>query len=647
MESTIGFSGMDLFFTAWVFVVWLLALVGAGAGLVRILDPNLAAPADTRADANNFALLEWVVLRLALGTLVAVWVVAAGGKLGVLGPKWQSLWWSMTLLAVILLWRERPRDWIPQLSLFSSSWMERGAFGLFAFYFCLRFFVASFPSPHGDALLYHLVGPRLWHLHGAIQLDPNLPNALIANSWEYLYVWPVELIHRASPLSELLCVQIFSQWTHLLVGGLATALFLLLFLRAWVTNAAIIYLAVTAGIISSSLQWTMGLAKNDWGVIFWFFAGLYCIRLALIRERRRWLCLGGMFWGLALVAKLNAALVLFPMLLLLLPRFRQNKRFGMFSSLALILPSMALTAALILMRNWQETGTPFFPMFQTWWPSAWVSESWHAHIATNQPKQKIVSLGLFLKRGMDLAREGYGGFSAILGLALMVLLLVQRSSTEKPRPQKNQIFPLSLWLNAGWLSWVLFVISVGDDQEIRYLGAGILLLSTGGMLLIWQSLEKFGNRQSQTAFVCFACLILAATSRLPLHVLGSKHWPKSGVPAVESTSGGDAKLWLRLNAKGNERIIFVADNETYYLLDHPVTILTERPDLDRATRQEINLGPWLAAVAHVAPDARYVLDTRPSLGLSARFNTASDRERLLNATVFQGQTARVIDLKRL
>lgn len=190
------------------------------------------------------------------------------GHVGLLGMPGHWLFLAGLHLGLLFLPWSRFRE---ALVVFRSPWLN---FVLF-FIFGLRFLSAFLPQGHGDPLLYHLMGPRLWNLMGSVQLNPDLPIPFLAASWEYFSSMAPRALLPSSlepaSIPQLVAAQIFSQWIHLTWGlfGSIVVLRQLAEGRAGITSERRLALLLLALLFVPSLQWTGALAKNDCGMAFW------------------------------------------------------------------------------------------------------------------------------------------------------------------------------------------------------------------------------------------------------------------------------------------------------------------------------------------------------------------------------------------
>jgi hypothetical protein len=507
--------------------------------------------------------------------------------------------------------------------------VSRWVWAVFLFAAGVRALSAFLPQAHGDPLLYHLTGPRLWQLAGASRLAPDMPNAILAATWEYLYLWPQVFWADVTNVNHLLAAQIFCQWTHLLWGWLGAALVIERLTRGD-DSGPWRFLFPLAALFLASVQWTAGLAKNDAGVAFWCLGSWWLLERACAERKLRLFAAAGVLAGFAVTGKISAVLFLAPALLVSLGLFLGRARAkavagaGAFSGafLAGLLP--------VYLRNWHETGNPFFPMFTRYFPSPWISASWAAHFSAVHPGEETHRWHILLVRLGELGRESPLVFGwALLPLALAVPAVRRRLAGK------------SHWFLVSGLSFALFAACFSLDAEIRYLGATLILLAASGLAVLLAVAEALPGKGRAAGGWVLLVGILAA-SKLPTHLLWKFPKIAPGGAFLLTHTGGDSKAWLREHAAPGALIVFLNDNESYYLLGHRITMLTERPDLDAPTREEKSLAPFVRAICHFG-GATYLLESRSQTGLAVRFPSPA----LEPAVAFQGVSSRVYDLRIL
>lgn len=549
------------------------------------------------------------------------------GHLGLLGSGSKWLFLVFIHLGILMAPWGRARE---ALVLLRSPWLN----GILIFVFGLRFLSAYLPQGHGDPLLYHLMGPRIWNQMGAVHLSPDLPIPLLAATWEYFYLWP-QVLFTAEPASvhQLVVAQIFSQWIHLIWGlyGSIAVLNQLIGRRSWFSGEierAALFLAL---IFVPSIQWTAALAKNDCAVAFWSLGSWLFLREALATGWRRWWFLGGLFAGLAVSAKISAILFLIPLAAVIVGRYFMARKpiASLVPALLLAIGGSLLGAGPVYLRNWFETKNPFYTMFAKYFPGPWVSESWAAHFNTHQPSGGASWLEMMLMRLAQLGRE-----SPMLWLWLLLPVLFWKKSSRQALAEWGD------WIAIFALAYILMFVAVMHDAELRYLGASLWVAAVLAVCFGLLFIREFFPRWQRAGGIVIV-LALLGISKLPTHFLWKFFRTEPGAAFVLTHTGGEAKRWLRENA-GDRLVVIYGDNETYYLSTIRSTVLTERPDIDAATYKVSDVNEFMRGLC-ASSGAGLLLDVRGRTGLAVRFPEAQWQEGIL----FESGESRVYDLKKL
>ena len=616
IESSLGDSWWGIAFLFVLFCWFFAGSVGYGAWLRRRLLPE-----DTTLTRLSDAFLFASLLLWAAAT-----ALSAAGLLALL-PGWA--WWLVFLPGVVA-GRRLFLDLLRALG-------ERRVFAaVVVLIFLVRGLTAAVPAQHGDPLLYHLLGPRLWREAGGFTMHPDLPNALLASSWEILYVWPQLFWASSRPLFGLVEAHIFSQWLHLFLAWGGSALVVMrLFERE--VRPRWLPLVGLAALFVAGVQWTAALAKNDAGIAFWVLGAVAFFADGFRKEKAWPFLLSGAFAGLALSGKVTALLSLAPLLGALFLAAKPWRCWPLTAKGALAWTGGLLAgAAPVYLRNYVLSGNPFFPLFPKLFPSPWLSRSWEAHFAQVHPSSPLEALPRLWQRLPELWREN----PFVLLAALFLAIIAVRLALKRQKPDAGDVPAL---LVGAVAAYAVFVVTQAKEIELRYLGASLELLAAGGVFaaLRWSSGLPTGRLQAGVATL--VAIALLASSKLPLHVLHKMWKSPLGVEALSTHSAGEAKAWLRANA-GDSFTVVAGDNEMYYLTPLRAAVLTERPDLDAATHEAGNLASYLSAVCGLTK-ARFLLDARPTgpHGLEARFGAAA----LAPAKVFSAQGAHVYELGRL
>jgi len=223
-------------------------------------------------------------------------------------------------------------------------------------FFSAEFILNLTPPISRDALIHHLAIPKLWLKHGGFYEIP----------WaEYSY-YPVYI-----NMLYLVCLyfknDIVPKFIHL-GFGLGTGWLIYLYLkekfdRNWALLGMIIF------ITTPLVVWLSTSAYIDLGMTFFTTASV----LAFIRwrdseySRFKWVLISSFCMGIAVGSKYNALIAWFVMnLMLMLSYVRDtNKQIGAFQYGILFFIITALLASPWYLKNYLQTGNPFYPLFKS------------------------------------------------------------------------------------------------------------------------------------------------------------------------------------------------------------------------------------------------------------------------------------------
>ena len=215
------------------------------------------------------------------------------------------------------------------------------------------------PPTARDELTHHLAIPKLYARAGRIIEVPMAPYAYYPMLLDMLYIpfiyWGHDFIakHIHALFGFLTGLLIYAYLTRRLsrVYGLLGFFF-------FISTPAVLRLT----------HW----AYIDLGITFYSTAALLCLlRWSDGREARSWLFLAGLSLGFALATKPNgllAALLLGLLFVLVIGRGPRRPAASLVSELALSAGVTLLPFMPWLMKNWYQTGNPFYPAFGNFFP---------------------------------------------------------------------------------------------------------------------------------------------------------------------------------------------------------------------------------------------------------------------------------------
>ncbi|HEU4640243.1 MAG TPA: phospholipid carrier-dependent glycosyltransferase, partial [Candidatus Binatia bacterium] len=264
------------------------------------------------------------------------------------------------------------------------------------------------PPTARDELTHHLAIPKLYARAGRIIEVPMAPYAYYPMLLDMLYTpfiyWGYDFIakHIHALFGFLTGLLIYAYLTRRLsrVYGLLGFFF-------FISTPAVLRLT----------HW----AYIDLGITFYSTAALLCLlRWAEERENRAWLLLAGLSLGFALATKPNgllAALLLGLLLGLVIGRGPRTTAGSLVSELALFAGVTLLPFMPWLMKNWHQTGNPFYPSFGNFFP---------ARSASVIDAASFVGFGVFEKRHLLYDESIW----QILGLPLRVFISGQDDNPQ-------------------------------------------------------------------------------------------------------------------------------------------------------------------------------------------------------------------------
>jgi hypothetical protein len=302
---------------------------------------------------DGLSVLERAVMSAGLGLGCLGFVVFA---LGVVG---QLSYWGIggSLLVLVILTRRSIAIWgqtavrllgAAPAALGRCSRFERVWLALISWAFLIAVLLALAPSTAYDALMYHLMGPRLFLENGAIfpsttQWWINMPFLI-----ESGYLVGVAL--GGDTVARLLHLT----WALVLIGcTLALG-------SRWGQRSTGIWAAILLVGMPMLLLWAAD-ADIDFGWAAFEVLSLTCVLIGVEARQARWFVLGGVFSGLALGSKYIAIPgVVALLLVLVIFGFRKGVR-PLAASIGLFLLAAALVALPWYLKNWAWLGDPLFP----------------------------------------------------------------------------------------------------------------------------------------------------------------------------------------------------------------------------------------------------------------------------------------------
>ena len=351
------------------------------------------------------------------------------------------------------------------------------------------------PPTARDELTHHLAIPKLYARAGRIIEVPIAPYAYYPMLLDMLYTpliyWGYDFIakHIHALFGFLTGLLVYAYLTRRLsrVYGLLGFFF-------FISTPAVLRLS----------HW----AYIDLGITFYSTASLLCLlRWGEEREGWHWLTLAGLSLGFALATKPNgllAALLLALLFVLVIGRVPRDPLSRVVSALGLFAGLALLPFAPWVVKNWLQTGNPFYPLFGGFFA---------ARNASVVDAASFVGLGIFEKRHLLYGESIW----QILGLPLRVFFTGQDDNPQyfdgvltpvlvvllpwafkgKWREEKKLIALFAF----GYLVLALFLI----DMRIRYI---LLIVPSLVVLLVYGIFNMYLSAKRPA--LLFATLIFFA-----------------------------------------------------------------------------------------------------------------------------------------
>jgi len=362
----------------------------------------------------------------------------------------------------------------------------------------LSLLLAFAPPISFDALLYHLVGPKLYIKEHRIWAVDNFP-LYFPSLMEMLFTWGM-----------LLKGDIVAKLIHYLYGLWAGAAIFLLAKR---------YLSSKVGWWSLALVWSMpmvwvlmGWAYTDLGLVLYELLAFFALLNWLDSKERKWLLLSGALSGFAMGVKYTSFVAPFSLALIIL--YEGIKERQRASSLLRSLFLFALLALLVAspwyLRNLYLVGNPFYPfIFEGKGWDHFLSR-WYEQLGTGLGLSwRIIALPLTVTLGTQ-DETFYDGRTGPLILALLPLLFLARLT---PRDEKRTVVNYLLFLFlAQFVFWNWGVMRSQSLFQARLLLPGLVFLC----IALAQSIEEsdFSWPQFSLARFVTAVVVLALSLNL-------------------------------------------------------------------------------------------------------------------------------------
>ena len=289
-----------------------------------------------------------------------------------------------------------------------TNWVGRSLWAAILVFLIVEIILGLLPPTSRDELTHHLAIPRLYAKAGSIVEVPMAPYAyypmlldMLYTPWVYWgYDFVPKLIHGLfAYLTGLLLYAYLSRRMNPVYGLLGFFLF------------------ISTPVIARLSHW----GYIDLGITFHTTVTLLAlVRWREERESLMWLALAALSLGFALATKPNglvAALLIASLFLLVVVKTPRKSFVAIAREMALFGIGTALPFLPWLMKNWFQTGNPFYPL---------LGNLFSFHIASGAVSTGFSGLGVFDKRELL-----YGeGVWQLVGLPLRIFFFGQDDNPQ-------------------------------------------------------------------------------------------------------------------------------------------------------------------------------------------------------------------------
>lgn len=261
-----------------------------------------------------------------------------------------------------------------------TSWLGRWLWAASFGFLLIAVLLSLVPPTARDELTHHLSIPRLYARAGRIIEVPMAPYSYYPMLLDMLYTpWLVWGYDSVPKLVHALFGYLTGLLLYAYLARRLNSVYGLLGFLFWISIPLVLRLS----------HW----AYVDLGMVFYTTSAFFCLlRWREEKNRLSWLAFSGLAAGFAVATKPNglvACLLLFFLLAWQLPKERQGRFGAMVSDLGLFLVAVLLPCVPWLVKNWYQTGNPFFPLLGGFFAAQGPSVSAPSH---------YVSLGVLTKR---------------------------------------------------------------------------------------------------------------------------------------------------------------------------------------------------------------------------------------------------------
>ena len=575
-----------------------------------------------------------------LGTVGGALTMMAMGHLHLLGPTFNPLTMVLASLGPLLksyLTRQQNTG-----SLFSFK-MENHWPVLFWMTPLLIFFGYSVAllNYNPDPMYYQLLAPRVWFNQGEIFFNPRFPYLFQAGYWEYLFLWANSWV-GSSPFSKpqegLIEVQLFCQWIHFFLGFMASALLInTLFIKrinSPIWRAGIIY----AGLLTFCTAFTISVAKSDYGLLSWSIFSFLILAEETGPLTRNKLLTCGLILGMTLSNKIPTVFTIGPILgLYSILWIKKSGWKPALRDLSLLGVGILAGMAPLLIRNWIFTNNPFYPIFNSLFPSPYITPSMAEYLDMFKVQDALFSFNRIAANFKEFFHQNF--------IFIGFLFLIPFYKTFKNEDTPIKVLTLSLLI-----ATVCFAILTKDNRKAwRVTGMPPIFwncLCVYGIAKIFETKEHYFSLQDRkiiSALFVSLMLIPEIGYYWFLTDLGMKN-PSDRMMRGNAT---DSKQWIRQNAQADDLILTGSDAELYYVSHLNVRIINHDIEMDPVVFYEKSTKKVMKFLAETK--VKYFIDD--GIFFLPIGRTLAQIRPIIKAypeaAVYIGQDSRVIDFQKL
>jgi len=466
-------------------VAFLFTLAGGGLGRRLLRGESLAAPGERIAVQ---AALGWGVMGLAMLGL------------GVAGLYYPAMIWALTVLALILLWRD-VRGWLADWVLALRAVWSPGRFGLLASLFVwltlsLGLLRALAPPTMWDALVYHLTLPKLYAQAHGVRIDADILFTGMPQLTEMLYT-------AATLMRGAVAAQTLGWFFGMIVVlGLTAHTSELLGERMGVLAPTILFSSFTLAI---ELAWAYG----DLFLVLVALALVIVLRQWRLDRPGRWLWLAGVLGGLAVGCKYTGVLVPLAGAALIASQsfWGERQRLGVVGRDVALFAGITFAVFLPwLIKNWVFSGSPTYPLLI---PAGHMDalRQWFYARPESGERNPLWAALLFL-RATFLGVQSANDYDATLGPLFVVLLLALgfgwRGLDDRVR---GRLRPLVVFALAAYAGWMLLTFTSSTALQARFFFPAfpvLAILSVAGV----EALASLDTASLRVSVILRAALVL-------------------------------------------------------------------------------------------------------------------------------------------